>query len=224
MQTHSIWAAYVSSDPFGKLIFLLLFALSVATWTLISWKGWQLRQARRSNRQFESLWLQRANDPLAIGELGQHLEAPALCVYRKVREETGLLLQRGAAEELRGLSAADISLVAGAAAAQETQILALLDAHLYLLSVGATLAPFLGLLGTVWGILQTLQSIGDQGSSHTMLAGLGTALATTVLGLVIAIPARLGYSVLKQQVHQLEVDSERFSQLLLARIEFAYRQ
>lgn len=224
MQTHSIWAAYVSSDPFGKLIFLLLFALSVGSWTLIGWKGWQLRAARRSHRQFEEFWTQRCDDPLSFSEALQESEAPALSIYRKVREEAGLLLQRQASETFQGLSAADLNLVAGAAAAQETQILALLDAHLYLLSVGATLAPFLGLLGTVWGILQTLQSIGVQGSSQTMLAGLGTALATTVLGLVIAIPARLGYSVLKQQVYQLEIDSERFSQLLLARIEFAYRK
>src|SRR5262249_38330119 len=93
-----------------------------------------------------------------------------------------------------------------------------LEKNLFFLSTIVSLAPFLGLLGTVWGILITfthLQTTG--GSSHNMvLAGISLALATTVLGLIDAIPALIGYNYLKNSVRDLQTDMEGFSNDLLA--------
>ena len=112
------------------------------------------------------------------------------------------------------------------ASAISTQVKAL-DSHLYLLSTIVSLGPFLGLLGTVWGILTTFASMQMQtggGAQQMVLGGLSLALATTVLGLIDAIPALVGYNYLKNAIRDFEVDMETFSNQILASVELQYRQ
>ena len=96
-----------------------------------------------------------------------------------------------------------------------------------MLSTIVTLAPFLGLLGTVWGILvafNELQGGASLGSSTALLGGLSTALTTTVLGLLIAIPALIGYNYLKNAIRSYEKEMEDFGGYLTAQVELQYRQ
>ena len=102
-----------------------------------------------------------------------------------------------------------------------------LEKNLFILSTVVTLAPFLGLLGTVWGILITFSEL----QSHTMgsanqlvLGGLSLALATTVLGLFIAIPALIGYNYLKHAISDYATEMENFSIELVASVEMQYRK
>ncbi|MGE3535379.1 MAG: MotA/TolQ/ExbB proton channel family protein, partial [Parachlamydiales bacterium] len=102
-----------------------------------------------------------------------------------------------------------------------------LEKNLYILSTIVTLAPFLGLLGTVWGILVTfseLHSGGSVGSNMAVLGGISTALATTVLGLIIAIPALVSYNYLKSALGNYSSDMEDFLYRLLSAIELQYRK
>lgn len=102
-----------------------------------------------------------------------------------------------------------------------------LEKNLFVLSTIKTLAPFLGLLGTVWGILVTfseMQTGGSPSANSTILGGLSTALATTVLGLVIAIPALIFYNYLKNAFKYLTSDMEDFLYKLLSTIELQYRK
>ena len=89
------------------------------------------------------------------------------------------------------------------------------------------LAPFLGLLGTVWGMLVTFSGLKSHAVSMAnaaVLSGLSTALATTVLGLLIAIPALIAYGYLRNAVLEINRDMENFSQVLLTTIEMQYRK
>jgi biopolymer transport protein TolQ len=88
------------------------------------------------------------------------------------------------------------------------------------------LAPFLGLLGTVWGILTTFSEMTTQsgGGHQAILSGLSLALATTVLGLVDAIPALIGYNYLKNTIQEFETEMGEFAHLALASIELQYRK
>ncbi|MBM3208613.1 MAG: MotA/TolQ/ExbB proton channel family protein [Chlamydiae bacterium] len=106
----------------------------------------------------------------------------------------------------------------------ETKIL---EKDLFILSTSVTLAPFLGLLGTVWGILVTfseLQAGGSAGSNTAIIGGLSTALSTTVLGLIIAIPALIGYNYLKNHLRMYTSDMEDFLHNLLSTLELQYRK
>ena len=85
----------------------------------------------------------------------------------------------------------------------------------------------MGLLGTVWGILVTFAGLHDgagMGSNSSVLGGISTALATTVLGLVIAIPALIAYNYLKTSVRTYSADMDDFSTQLLTNIELQYRK
>jgi biopolymer transport protein TolQ len=102
-----------------------------------------------------------------------------------------------------------------------------LEKNIFVLSTIVTLAPFLGLLGTVWGILLTfsdLQAKGSTAGSANMLTGLSLALTTTVLGLLIAIPALIGYTYLKNKLREYKRETEDFSHRLLTVIELHYRK
>jgi biopolymer transport protein TolQ len=97
--------------------------------------------------------------------------------------------------------------------------------HLHILYTTYSLAPFLGLLGTVWGILTTFSEMQAHAGtgSQGILGGLSMALATTVFGLIIAIPALVAYNYLKQNIQDFETDMENFSNKLLASVELQYR-
>jgi biopolymer transport protein TolQ len=102
-----------------------------------------------------------------------------------------------------------------------------LEKNLFILSTIVSLAPFLGLLGTVWGILSTfseLQNHATSSGSGMVLGGISLALATTVLGLIDAIPALIGYNYLKNSVRDFQTDMEGFSNELLASVEMYYRK
>ncbi|MBU6446344.1 MAG: MotA/TolQ/ExbB proton channel family protein, partial [Verrucomicrobia bacterium] len=125
------------------------------------------------------------------------------------------------------LSEADLGLIDSQIQTTLAKQHKLLEKHLFVLSTIATLGPFLGLLGTVWGILLTftqLHARGVSASNAAMLSGLSMALATTVIGLVIAIPAFAGYNYLKNAAREYRRDMEDFSQLILAAIELQYRR
>ena len=125
------------------------------------------------------------------------------------------------------MSAADIDFVQShlmIAVANQTKFL---EKNLFMLSTIVSLAPFLGLLGTVWGILTTFSAMQTEaaGSAHSMvLGGISLALATTVLGLIDAIPALIGYNYLKNSVRDFQTDMEGFSNELLATVEIYYRK
>jgi biopolymer transport protein TolQ len=102
-----------------------------------------------------------------------------------------------------------------------------LEKDLFILSTSVTLAPFLGLLGTVWGILVTfseLQAGSSAGSNTAIIGGLSTALSTTVLGLVIAIPALIAYNYLKNNLRMFTSDMEDFLHNLISTLELQYRK
>ncbi|MBS0622786.1 MAG: MotA/TolQ/ExbB proton channel family protein [Verrucomicrobia bacterium] len=99
--------------------------------------------------------------------------------------------------------------------------------HLYWLPTAVSLAPFLGLLGTVWGILAALGGLQTElfaAGSPVVLGGISMALATTVLGLLVAIPPLVGYNYLRAQLRTLSHRLEEFSCATLGAIELTYRK
>jgi biopolymer transport protein TolQ len=129
--------------------------------------------------------------------------------------------------EVSYLSPSDIDFVDAHLATNVAHQTKNLEKNLFILATVVSLAPFLGLLGTVWGILTTFSELQTQGggSTHQMvLGGLSLALATTVLGLVDAIPALIGYNYLKNNIRDFEIEMEGFSTEILACVEMQYRQ
>jgi Biopolymer transport proteins len=164
--------------------------------------------------------------PLGIDEnplLQLNQENPFLFVYLTLKKNAEALLERRAGKPL---SSEDIALLQAEVKASKDQEIHALDKHLFLLSIVVSLAPFLGLLGTVWGILTTFSNLQTQtggGTNDLVLGGLSLALATTVLGLLDAIPALIAYHFLKTQIKTFDLSLGQFSTSLVTAVELKYR-
>ena len=211
-------------DGVSRAVAVLLLAMSVASWVVILWKAWLLRSGTRSVlRSIAAFW-----------------QAPTLAdAQRSVRAFDRIQLVGPAVGALHGLVAkshsasyeAPVTLnSAGDRSQQLTR--ALRDAlhaalrrlqagQILLATVGAT-APFVGLLGTVWGIHGALAGIagsaGQAAGGFTIdkVAGpVGEALVMTALGLAVAIPAVLAYNVFGRVIGRIEAELEGFAHDLL---------
>jgi biopolymer transport protein ExbB/TolQ len=96
-----------------------------------------------------------------------------------------------------------------------------LESGLILLAIAVSGAPFLGLLGTVWGVMSTFGHIAQQNSAslQAMAPGVAAALVTTVAGLLVAIPSMFGYNYLVHNLRVLTVELDNFAQELVSRME-----
>ncbi len=225
----------MQSDWFGKGVFWALFLLSAISWTILIYKSRQLLRIRHLSAEFASLFEESKSTPLdfqfqRVPQNGKiELWHPFFEVYKATKQTALQLISRNnskaqAAEPF--LSAADLGLIesqANAAAAAQCKPL---DQNLFVLSTAAALGPFLGLLGTVWGILLAFGHLpgGHASGNASMLIGLSLALATTVIGLIVAIPALVAHNYLKNASREYKRDLEQFSNLLLAAVEMQYRK
>lgn len=91
----------------------------------------------------------------------------------------------------------------------------------FLLAMISSIAPFLGLLGTVWGIMNSFYEIGNQGSASlpVVAPGIAEALITTIVGLAVAIPALFFYNFFNNRTEQVEIDMDEFKDVLLVRLK-----
>lgn len=225
--------AYVQSDWFGKGIFWGLFALSAIGWTLLIHKGWIFFQVKKLSKEFAELFSDK--DPLAL-QFSRVLKGtlievphPFFSMYKEFKQKVLQLVARNhfLGDNPSALSEADLNLIESQVHTTIAGQMKILEKNLFILSTIVTLGPFLGLLGTVWGILLTFSQLHSPGASlnnAAMLAGLSLALATTVIGLVVAIPAVVGYNYLKNAGREYRRDMEDFAYLLLASVELQYRK
>jgi biopolymer transport protein TolQ len=243
--------AYSQSDLLGKLIFLGLYALSICSWTVLIYKMWLTYQAKKHAFRFHEVFQLQKLNPLSLDceiinkkktinpflDLYQVLKKQCLDVLTKNRHFSKLQLTEPVpsgfgppSSPTSYLSLSDIDYVASHLSTQVAQQVKNLEKNLYILQTTVSLAPFLGLLGTVWGILTTFselqsQTAGGGGGTHQMvLGGLSLALATTVLGLLDAIPALIGYNYLKNTIRDFATEMEGFSNEILASVELQYRK
>ena len=206
---NGVWQTiWQEGDLVSRGVALLLLGMSVASWVVILWKGWLLRRATRGlERAVKVFWdaadLESARQSLA-GSDPIRLVSPLLAA---------------------ALSLAQVGVGTLAAAGDRSQQLTrvLRDAlhrilhrlqfgQVLLATVGST-APFVGLLGTVWGIYHALTEIGADGRFRIeQVSGpVGEALVMTAAGLAVAIPAVLAYNVLGRQIGRIEAELEGFA-------------
>ena len=236
--------AYIHSDFLGKLIFISLIVLSIVSWVILIHKAWMNRQARKNEARFYAIFQLQKSNPLSLESETSNRQKkpnPFLDLYGVLKKHTIDILNKNRrfgqgqgqgqgipTEHVPSyLSPSDIDFVGShlmTAVAMQTKNL---EKNLFVLSTIVSLGPFLGLLGTVWGILTTFSEMQVQTSGSTnqiVLGGLSLALATTVLGLLDAIPALIGYNYLKNDVNSFSIDMEGFSTEILASVEMQYRK
>jgi biopolymer transport protein ExbB len=201
----NLYDLLASGDAVTRLVAVVLLAMSVASWVVILWKAWLLRRAAGDvGRSTAAFW----QSP-SVAEAQQRVGA---------FDRESLVLPLIAATQ----AAAPGSLAsAGDRSQQLTRVLrdalhGVLDklqfGQVLLATIGST-APFVGLLGTVWGISHALTGIASSGQiTIDKVAGpVGESLIMTAAGLAVAIPAVLGYNIFGRFIGRIEADLEGFA-------------
>lgn len=221
--------AYVQSDFLGKLIFISLLLLSVITWIVIIYKFKVVEGAKSGSYSFAKK-LEKERFHLLQFSPKDEEGNPFFSLFKTLKSKTLLVLRKNQhfTQEQKAvfLSSSDIDIVESHLTNTITEEIKQLEKHLYILSTIFSLGPLLGLLGTVWGIITTfshLQAAGG-GVNQQALGGISLALATTVLGLIDAIPAQVGYNYLKNRIREFAADMQCFSSDILASLEMQYRK
>ncbi len=212
----SVLELLTHGDGVSRSVAALLLAMSVASWVVILWKGWLLRGGTREVlRSIAAFW-----QSTSLTEAEQRLRA---------FDRSALVLPTVAALRQAAATQDRDAATLGAAGDRNQRLTRVLREALHgalrrlqagqilLATVGAT-APFVGLLGTVWGIYGALVGIAGQAGGFTIdkVAGpVGEALVMTAFGLAVAIPAVLAYNVFGRVIGRIEAELEGFAHDLL---------
>jgi len=199
------------SGPVAKMVLLMLLSASIFCWAVIVTKWRTLRVALSQNEKFLTTFWNGKNIDEVVSKSEKFPHAPVASVFRS------------GVKELRKLSAADAGVtsptekvenVYRALMRTSTSEISALEKHVGWLATTASAAPFVGLFGTVWGIMNSFQNIGATGAANLAIVapGISEALITTATGIGAAIPAVIAYNHFAGQIKKIANDMECFSQ------------
>ena len=208
-------AALFQGDAVHNAVALLLLMMSVGSWLVIVWKSWLLRRALKDvARSIAAFW--QAPDVAQALHTLQAFDRSAL-VRPLLISGQQQITQTHNARSLAGQGELGAQLTRVLREALAASLRKLQSGQVLLATVGSV-APFVGLLGTVWGIYHALITIASAGQvSIDKIAGpVGEALIMTAAGLAVAIPAVLGYNILGRLIGRIEADLDGFARDLRA--------
>ncbi len=229
----------------GKITVLVLLLLSLFSWTIIISKFRQLTIARKATKKFMAAYTS-TRDPLDIKKRGEEFDgAPAYLLYERGAEEVlyhlknnpvelpgaapGATAGEGNTDHLARSMTTKISssafeavkvVLEEAAAAQAMS----LEKGMIVLSTAVAGGPFIGLLGTVWGVMSTFAGIAAANSASltAMAPGVAAALVATVTGLLVAIPAMFAYNFMVTTIRAITQELDGFASRYANQIEHTY--
>jgi len=209
----------------AKVIIVCLALFSITAWSVMIAKALQMRRAKRLNQFFSTEYRTQKNVLDVYDRRVQADGCPMFMVYQagSVELDSRLKLPDAAGRKrfvsLKGMEHVKRSLEN--TVAQESLKL---ESGLILLAIAVSGAPFLGLLGTVWGVMSTFGHIAQSGSASmsAMAPGVAAALITTVAGLLVAVPSMFGYNWLVHNLRVLTVELDNFAQELVSKMETEY--
>ena len=208
--------------PEALVIIVLLFISSIAVWWMMIFKVIQMRRARKLNSFFgdeftaQKTVLEMFDRKLQVDGCPLYAVYQAGCVQldARLRGPTGeRAKQHISLKNMEHIKRAIENVVAKESLK--------LESGLILLAIAVSGAPFMGLLGTVWGVMSTFAGIAQQGSATmaAMAPGVSAALVTTVAGLLVAIPSMFGYNWLVHNLRAFTVELDNFAQELVSKME-----
>jgi biopolymer transport protein ExbB/TolQ len=216
----------------GKAVLVTLFFGSIFSWSVMWTKLRVVNFAKKQARNFREHF--RADrQPLRLYTLGARFDGtPLYDVYVAGCEELTFHLLgspevdetfRARLETASPITTAQMRAVESAMERAVGESTLRLESQMILLATAVSGAPFVGLLGTVWGVMDTFGDVATAGSANltAMAPGVSAALITTVTGLLVAIPAMFGYNFLVTSIRAMTVDTDNFASELSS--EFAHR-
>lgn len=204
----SVFELVANASFVVKLVLALLMSFSVLSWGIIIFKwGTVKRASRYADRFLDVFWSGKSMDQI-YSESKKYSGAPTAKIFQSGYLELQRLLEK---DKARGHADAIQNLERAVGRAGRSETMRLERSLTFLATTGST-APFIGLFGTVWGIMDAFESIGVQGGASlaTVAPGIAEALFATAIGLVAAIPAVMGFNYYSHKVRGLRIQMENF--------------
>lgn len=209
----------LNAGPVVKLVLLILVYFSVVSWAIIFYKQLVIHRAIRDSERFlDFFWSKKSFDTIGKG-LEAYRHSPLTVLFREVYSELAQNRRQNEGEEAGNLVAdlGEQERVARVLRRSTTSESHRLEKYLSFLATTGSAAPFIGLFGTVWGIMDAFHGIGTSGNASLAVVapGISEALVATAIGLVAAIPAVIGYNHFVNKVNVLTGEMDNFSQEML---------
>jgi biopolymer transport protein TolQ len=225
--------AFEHATVAGKLVLLLLAIGSIFSWSIMITKLRVIQFARKQNTRFLAAFRQD-RQPLRLFEKNaRFLGSPVFNVYRAGCREMAFHLLgsaeldetfRARLEIADKISPAQMGAVNAAMERAVGETALDLESQMILLATAVSGSPFLGLLGTVWGVMDAFTGVAEAGSPSlaSMAPGVSGALITTVTALCVAIPAMFGYNFLVTSIRAMIVEMDNFAAELASDFEHKF--
>jgi biopolymer transport protein ExbB/TolQ len=244
-----LYWSFLQADLQGKVIVILLMVGSALTWSVMLTKWQQLRRARATSSQFLAQF-RRDRDPLHLFINNFEMpDSPLYSIYRMGAEEIstqfgntaksrrvtgglkafgggggGTLAVAEAEVDTADRTVVNLDTLRGALGRAIDQEVMQFESHVSILSTAVTGGPFLGLLGSAWGVMSVFAQMGIYGTVRlgAVAPGISAALLATVVGLLVAVPSLFAYNWLAHRIRNQTMELENFADEFVAAVEHNY--
>lgn len=217
--------AFNNSNYAGKGVILLLVLGSIFSWSVMVSKIIMIRKARGETRRFLRRF-RTGKQPLSVYQNREaYHNSPMYAVYAAGCKELVFHLGPDIDDDFpMRISPVAMNAVRSAMEREVGEQALQMEDRMTVLATAVSGAPFLGLLGTVWGVMDTFSAIAASGNASltTMAPGVSGALITTVTGLMVAIPAMFGYNFLVVTIRGMVVELDNFAGELAAALDHRF--
>ena len=227
--------AFRESTLPGKVIVLALFLSSSWAWTIMLTKYWQLKRADEATGDFLEAFRTERSPTALFTKRSDYPGTPLSTIYRAGCTALGGELQAHGVDpedllmgdmssETRRLSLNQLETLRTVVDRNVADEALILEEQMGLLATAVSAAPFLGLLGTVWGVMDAFGGMAVTGSAtlSAVAPGISGALLTTVVGLLVALPSAIGYNVLTNRIRRISVQMDNFAQEFISEMQNHY--
>ncbi|MGH9534685.1 MAG: MotA/TolQ/ExbB proton channel family protein [Terriglobales bacterium] len=200
-----VWQMVATSGLTVRVVLVILLIFSLLSWAIILQKWAAFRHARKQMRRFLRAFRKARALPEVSAAADSFRPCPLVEVFESGYEEF--------ARQFTGGGPRNIEAVTRALKAESTEQVTLLERRLGWLATTAGACPFIGLFGTVWGIIDAFQALGTEGAAtlRAVAPGIAEALITTAAGLAAAIPALIAYNAYVNQVKEMAARTDEFA-------------
>jgi len=216
----NVWQVFLTTDMVGQAVIILLAIFSIIAWAVMLGKNSELKKLRELNFAFE----QRLHQERHVLNLPENMRSRRDIPYADLTADAieaywraaAILKEKGEDRVQARMEHAEN----GIQRALARQTLRYEGSMIFLASVVSG-APFMGLFGTVWGVMEAFVSVSvlQTANIQALAPGVSAALLTTIAGLVVAIPSVFGYNYLIGRVKQMITEMENYASSLADRIE-----
>jgi len=203
------------TGPVVLAVFVILIFFSVVSWAIIFYKLFQIHKANSESVRFmDFFWKTKRFDTIAA-QADRFSSSPLVMLFNEGYSELKQVMDGDTKQEQAGVSTdlGDIENVTRALRRATNQEINRLEKYTTFLATTGSASPFIGLFGTVWGIMVAFEGIGRTGSASLAVVapGISEALRATAIGLIAAIPAVMAYNHFQHKIRVLVKEMDSFS-------------